>query len=276
MEPTPVNCNGAYFDCAPTVSPTEDVVEQTKEAIILSCIIAGLAVLATAFLVAGMYHSTWYPVLAKKYGWELPEEDLMEELSSTHSQTALVSREDRRRAVLDDHGDIENVSFSVELQEDRPQNSTKKKSLHVKFKDVEAPEPEPQATPSPQAMPSPPVASPAEAEILLNMQQVDQSRDLLFGPGTFSTAPPVPVEAAAPAPTAPLEALAPASEAPATATTPDPTAAAPAADVVLEAPLIPAVETPSGRTDSPNVSNPFGESAVPPMAAAETEPTITI
>lgn len=283
MSPTAVNCNGAYADCAPTVSPSEDVVEQTREAIILSFIIAGLAVLATAFLVAGMYHSTWYPILAKRYGWELPEEDFMEELSSTHSQTALVSREDRRRAVLDDHQDIENAFIEVELQEDAVKDSTKKKSHHVKFKDVD-PEPEPVPEPDPTPDPPPvdlaPVASAPETEILYNMQNDQQSRDLLFGPGTFSTASAPPVEATAPVPTPPVEVPVEVPvlvEVPVQEVAPiDPPSPAPetptiSTEAVLEPPLVAVLEG-----DSLTVPNPFGDRAGPVMAEGETEPTITI
>jgi hypothetical protein len=202
VRPTAMNCNGAFAECAPTVSPTRDVSEDQKEATILGGIIVSIALLSLAFVFAGKYYDVWYPAVAKKLGWE--EDIKLEEISSTHSETALVDRQDKRRAVLDSHeSDIENVSFTVDgTGSATPQKSTPKKSgNHVKFAaetemtDMKGNE----ATSLDQNEQQVAPASAIEIEIAANLNKEGEaeSRELLFGESTRAQAESAPATTSA-------------------------------------------------------------------------------
>lgn len=124
------------MDCAPTESPTRDVAEERKEAVILGSVVVGLALLSLAFLFAGKYYDDWYPIVAVKFGWELPI--ILEEMSSTHSNMALVDSHGKRRAAIDDHNaDVENLSFSIDSDTSsssiRKQTPNRSSGNRVKF-----------------------------------------------------------------------------------------------------------------------------------------------
>lgn len=150
----------------------------------LSVVIVGLAILSMIFLIAGKYHHIWYPLVVRKLDWELPSEgNPLEDFSSSHSQAALVPRDDQRRTVLDDHTDVENAFLSIETQySNTPQSSMKhskkpKRTNHVKFKDSNETEMEPMGSSAIVG----PRSIPAEEEIAANITLETESFRVLFG-----------------------------------------------------------------------------------------------
>jgi hypothetical protein len=185
--PTEMNCDGAFADCAPTVSPTRDLSEDQKEATILAGIIVSIAMLSLAFVFAGKYYDVWYPMVAKKFGWNEEGDIKLEDFSSTHSETALVDRHDKRRTPRDSHqSDIENVSFTVDgATKSAFHKSPKRNGNHVKFaSETEMTVMKGNKVALGQSnQQEAAAASATEIEIAANISKEGeaQSRDLLFG-----------------------------------------------------------------------------------------------
>lgn len=169
-QPTSLNCGGPFIACAPTIAPTADAAEVAREAAILTVVICSLALLSIALSIAGCYYHQWYPILAKKLGWDEESDSGEDYYSSVHSQTALVTREIKRSTILDPNYDIESISFNIDSAtiSSKPPSAIKNRNNHVKFADENDTELKP-------------MGKFAEAEISANILQEDQSHALLFG-----------------------------------------------------------------------------------------------